>query len=79
MSKIERIISEVFNLPVSEINSDLTPDDIEIWDSLSQLLLIDRIESDFDIILEIEEIFSIFKIGDIFNILSKKNCDLESD
>ena len=51
---------------------DMTPSDIEIWDSLLQLTLICNIEEEFDIVLEIEEIFTIFKIGDIYNLLNKK-------
>ncbi len=72
MDRLTSIISEVFELDQSEISLDMTPDDIEIWDSLSQLSLINSIEEEFGIILEIEEIFSIFKIGDIYELLKNK-------
>ena len=50
----------------------MTPKDIETWDSLSQLNLISAIEKEFQIKLEIDEIFTVMKIGDIYEILSKK-------
>ena len=50
----------------------MTPKDIETWDSLSQLNLISAIEKEFQIKLEIDEIFTVMKIGDIYDLLSKK-------
>ena len=43
-----------------------------MWDSLSQLNLISSIEKEFQIKLEIDEIFTVTKIGDIYNLLTKK-------
>ena len=72
MDKLKEIIAAVFELAPSEISMEMTPESIETWDSLSQLTLINDIEEEFEIILEIEEIFSILKIGDVFDLLTKK-------
>jgi len=72
VDRLTEIIAKTFKLNPSEISMDMTPSDIEIWDSLLQLTLICNIEEEFDIVLEIEEIFTIFKIGDIYNLLNKK-------
>lgn len=72
MDKLKEIIAAVFELDPSEISMEMTPESIETWDSLSQLTLINDIEEEFEIILEIEEIFSILKIGDVFDLLTKK-------
>ena len=72
MDKLKEIIAAVFELDPSEISMEMTPENIETWDSLSQLTLINDIEEEFEIILEIEEIFSILKIGDVFDLLTKK-------
>ena len=72
MGKLEEIIAKVFELDISQIKKEMTPADIEIWDSLSQLNLISAIEKEFQIKLEIDEIFTVMKIGDIYNLLSKK-------
>jgi len=72
VDRVTEIIAKTFKLIPSEISMDLTPSDIEMWDSLSQLTLICNIEEEFDIKLEIEEMFTIFKIGDIYNLLNTK-------
>jgi len=72
MDNLDKIIAEVFQIPESDIHGEMTPEDIESWDSLSQLLLINSIEEEYNITLEIEEIFQIMKIQDMYDILSKK-------
>ena len=72
MGKLEEIIAKVFELDISKIKKEMTPLDIEMWDSLSQLNLVSSIEKEFQIKLEIDEIFTVMKIGDIYDLLSKK-------
>ena len=72
MGKLEEIIAKVFELDISQIEKEMTPADIEMWDSLSQLDLISTIEKEFQIKFEFDEIFTVVKIGDIYNLLSKK-------
>ena len=72
MRKLEEIIAKVFELDISQIKKEMTPADIETCDSLSQLNLISAIEKEFQIKLEFDEIFTVGKIGDIYNLLSKK-------
>jgi len=72
MGKIEEIISKTFEIKEEEIKKDLTPEDIEKWDSLSQLNLLSSIEDEFKINLEFDEIFTVMKIDDIYKLLEKK-------
>jgi|TARA_B100000929_G_scaffold183206_1_gene145103 acyl carrier protein len=72
MGKLEEIIANIFELDPSQIKKEMTPADIETWDSLSQLNLISSIENEFQIKFEIDEIFTVLKIGDIYDLLSKK-------
>ena len=72
MQDVDNIISDVFEIDVSDIEYSMTPDDIERWDSLGNLILINTIEDKFNITLEIEEIFSIEKIEDIYDLLRKR-------
>ena len=71
---INNIISDVFEIGVSDIVYNMTPNDIEKWDSLGNLILINTIEFEFKITLELEEIFSIEKIEDIYELLRKRGC-----
>jgi acyl carrier protein len=72
MDKLEEIIANIFELDPTEIKKEMTPKDIETWDSLSQLDLLSTIEKEFKIKLEFSEIFTVMKIDDIYKLLSKK-------
>ena len=72
MGKLEEIIANIFELDPSQIKKEMTPADIETWDSLSQLNLISAVEKEFKIKLEFSEIFTVMKIDDIYKLLSKK-------
>ncbi len=39
MGRLEEIIAKVFEIDISKIKKEMTPLDIEMWDSLSQLNL----------------------------------------
>ena len=72
MDKLEEIIANIFELDPTEIKKEMTPKDIEAWDSLSQLDLLSTIEKEFKIKLEFSEMFTVMKIDDIYKLLSKK-------
>ena len=70
--ELNKIVADVFQIDSKKINKSSSPETIDAWDSLAQLSLIISIEQHYKITLEIEEIFSIMNVGDIYNILSKK-------
>jgi len=49
----------------SELTDESGPEDVENWDSYNGLLLVDEIESEFNVKFTIEEIFDINSIVDI--------------
>tara|TARA_Y100000588_G_C13711471_1_gene693134 strand:- start:374 stop:592 length:219 start_codon:yes stop_codon:yes gene_type:complete len=67
-----KVISKTFDINPDEVQFDMTPLDVDAWDSLGQLLLINNVEESFNVILELEEIFRIMKLGDILEILEEK-------
>jgi acyl carrier protein len=76
IQRINNIIATVFEIDICDINESLTPEDIEKWDSMGQLFLIISIENEFGTTLNIDEIFSINNIGDIYKVLSNMNIEL---
>ncbi len=72
MDNIKKIVSEVFNIEPEKINNDSSPENIEMWDSLGQLALVLAIEQEYKITLEIQEIFLIMNVGDIYEILKQR-------
>ena len=63
--KLFNIISRVMEIKSSELTDESGPEDVENWDSYNGLLLIDEIESEFNVKFTIEEIFDINSIADI--------------
>ncbi len=70
--EIYRIISEIFEIPVDEIEDKMTSFQINNWDSLNQLRLIEALERKFSIMLEANEIFRIINIKSIIDIVKGK-------
>lgn len=70
--RLEKVIREVFPIEEETIDENWTSDDIPDWDSVGHLNLIMEIEKEFDIKIEIEEMFEVEKLGDISIILKKK-------
>ena len=72
MDELLNIIGKTFDMHPEEINLSQTPNEIDPWDSLGQLLLVNTIEDHYDISLEIEEIFRIMSLNDIYEILKER-------
>ena len=49
----------------SELTDESKPEDIENWDSYNGLLLVDKLESEFNVTFTVEEVFDVRSIGDI--------------
>ena len=55
-TKIYKLMSNVFEIPVEEISEDSSLDSIESWDSIRHLNLILAIEEEFGITIPDEEV-----------------------
>ncbi len=62
-STVIEVVTDIFELDESEVADQLTPDMVDLWDSLSQLRLVTSLEQEFDIKFSMEEIESIDTIG----------------
>ena len=62
-SKVVEIAAETFEIDETEVSDQLTPDLVDLWDSLAQLRLVTALEQEFDIKFSMEEIESIETIG----------------
>ena len=63
--KVFRIISQVMNVPVEEINEYSSPESLEAWDSFQHMNLVLALEDEFRITFTDEEIFSVGNAGAI--------------
>jgi acyl carrier protein len=63
--KLYEIISKVMSVPVSEINDQSGPANIKKWDSFNTLVLIDELESQFNVQLTMEEAIDLQTVADV--------------
>ena len=74
--KLYDIISKVFSVQISEINDESSPETIESWDSFNGLILVDELESNFNIKFSVSEIIDVKNVKDIKKHLSNHGVDL---
>ena len=74
--KLYNIISKIFSVPITEINDESNPETIESWDSLNLYMLIDDIETEFNVKFILEEILEIKNVGDFKKQLKKHGVDI---
>ena len=74
--KLYNIISKVFSVPISEINDESSTETIESWDSFNGLILVDELESNFNIKFSVSEIIDVKNVKDIKKHLSNHGVDL---
>ena len=74
--KLYNIISKVFSISISEINDESSPETIESWDSFNGLILVDELESNFNIKFSVSEIIDVKNVKDIKKHLNNHGVDL---
>jgi len=70
--KIFKIISQVMEVPVDQVNEESSPDNIEEWDSLKHMNLILALEEAFEVQFKDEEIVEMLSVGLIIITLKEK-------
>jgi|TARA_B110000495_G_C22528383_1_gene321563 acyl carrier protein len=63
--KLFNIISRVMEIKSSELTDESRPEDIENWDSYNGLLLVDELESEFNVKFTVEEVYDVHSIVDV--------------
>ena len=75
--KLYDIISKVFSVQISEINDESSPETIESWDSFNGLILVDELESNFNIKFSVSEIVDVKNVKDIKRHLNNHGVNLD--
>lgn len=72
VEKLTGIFRTVFSDDSLIITDELTADDVERWDSLSHMLLIAEVETEFSVKFKLKELNKMRNVGDmITSIMSK--------
>ena len=69
--KLLSIVSEIFFLDEEDVTLELTPDDVETWDSLNHLILVTAVEKEFGIKLSMKDIESISNLDKLNRLVEE--------
>lgn len=79
MSNLEtynNIFISVFNVTAEDLNKDFKIDNVDNWDSITQLNLVTDIEDQFDIMLDTEDILGFKSYEEGKEIIAKYDIEL---
>ena len=76
-SDVYEIVARVFSIPVSLVNEESSPENIESWDSFNGMVLVDELENHFNIKFSISEITDVKTVADIKRHLKNHNVSLD--
>jgi acyl carrier protein len=72
LDRVRRIISQVMKVPIKQINTHSSPDNIENWDSISHMNLVLALEEEFKVSFSDEEIVELLNVEIILETLRGK-------
>ena len=56
LTKLTPIFRTAFNDETIELDEDMTTDDFDNWDSVTQMIIVSMIEKEFDIVFKLREV-----------------------
>ncbi len=65
VSRVQRIMSDIFSVPVERITLESSPDTIDAWDSLQHLNLMLALEQEFGLEIAPEEMERLVSVHDM--------------
>lgn len=72
LEKLTVIFRTSFNDSELVLNDEMSANDVDDWDSLTHMLMISEVESQFGIRFKLKELNQLKTVGDMANILEDK-------
>ncbi len=72
MDNLKKLVADILNIDILEVNYDLTRDENENWDSFGHLLLVSELESKLGIKFTMNEIENIKNYNNLEETVKKK-------
>ena len=76
LDTFENLLMEAFEINRADIKDEVTPDDLENWDSIVHMDLCAKFEENFNISLDVEEITEMQTLGLMKEVLKRHGVDL---
>jgi acyl carrier protein len=72
LGEVASLFAEVFGIAAETVTPSTSADDVESWDSMGHLVLIQTLEERFRVTLEMNEIFEIVDAGSALTVLQRR-------
>ena len=70
--RIKNVIVSVLKHENFEMRDELTASDVDGWSSLTHMMIINDIETEFDIVFKLKELNKLNNIGDLITLVISK-------
>ena len=72
IEKLTRVFREVFNNDQITLSNEMTAQDVGSWDSLSHMLMIEKVENTFGLKFKLREINKLKNVGVLIDLIENK-------
>lgn len=72
LEKLEGIFTDVFGDESIKINEETNANDIEAWDSLTNISILAAVQDEFSVTFEMDEIVSMKNVGEMLDAILGK-------
>lgn len=72
VEKLTSIFREVFTDETLVLNDEMTANDVDKWDSMSHMIMINKVEETFSVKFKLRDLNKMKKVGDLVDIISSK-------
>ena len=69
---LNQVFQEVFDDDGIQVNDDTTAADIDGWDSLTHINLIDAVEDEFDVRFDMNDVVGMKNVGEMVDIILRE-------
>jgi acyl carrier protein len=70
--RVVRVVSDVLNVPTTEIVENSSPDTLANWDSIAHISLVLALEGEFSIAFSDDDVIEMVSVGRILTIVREK-------
>lgn len=70
--RLNKVFRDVFDDESINVDENTTSDDIEDWDSLEHIRLINAVEDEFNIRFKMKEVSGMANVGEMAEIIAKR-------
>lgn len=71
MEEFLSFMAEILEADAKSLTLETSQDDVETWDSLMQLRLLGEIEARYGVMIPMEQVSTIKKLGDFYQFINK--------